>query len=161
MSAIFISHSSKDSMASQWCFAESTHAKALGKQIFPIKIGDITIKTVLTSRQVMVNKEDAYQRLLRGLKVAGLDPTSSFNWDGSRAAISWTYGIPGRRCCCFFRGGCPDPAGIRTLKPPPAIRRGTPGTCAGISFFEIRGSTGLAKYPRRTETISCVITFKR
>ena len=78
---------SKDSMASQWCFAEITHAKALGKQIFPIKIGDCTINTVLTSSQVIdltINKEEAYQRLWRGLKVAGLDPAHSFDWDGSR-----------------------------------------------------------------------------
>ena len=39
---------SKDSMASKWCFAEITHAKSLGRHVFPIKVGECTINTVLT-----------------------------------------------------------------------------------------------------------------
>jgi hypothetical protein len=78
---------SKDSMASQWVFAEITHAKALGKHIFPIKVGDCTINTVLMATQVLdltANQEEAYQQLWRGLKSAGLDPANAFDWDGSR-----------------------------------------------------------------------------
>ena len=79
---------SESSMSSMWCFAEITHAKALGKQIFPAKIGPCTINTVLTSRQVLDfsagSATQVYDRLRRGLKEAGLDPASAFDWDGSR-----------------------------------------------------------------------------
>src|SRR5271166_5083336 len=44
---------SKGSMASMWCFAEITHAKALGKTVFPIKIDDCIVNPILTSKQVL------------------------------------------------------------------------------------------------------------
>lgn len=79
---------SEHSMSSQWCFAEITHAKALGKPIFPAKIGPCEINTILTSRQMLdftTGATAAYERLRRGLKAAGLDPASAFDWDGSRS----------------------------------------------------------------------------
>lgn len=54
---------SKDSMTSNWCFAEITHAKALGKSVFPVKIDDCDVNTILTSRQVLdltKGKAEAY-----------------------------------------------------------------------------------------------------
>jgi len=78
---------SEHSMASHWCFAEITHAKALGKQVFPVKVAPCTIDPVLTSRQILdltTDREEAYQRLWRGLRAAGLDPADAFDWDGSR-----------------------------------------------------------------------------
>lgn len=47
---ILCSHAS---MASRWCFAEITHAKALGKPVFPIKIDDVQVDRVLTNVQVI------------------------------------------------------------------------------------------------------------
>ena len=79
---------SEHSMSSRWCFAEITHAKSLGKQVFPVKVGPCTIDSVLTSRQIIdltQNQKDAYHRLWRGLKVAGLDPANIFDWDCSRS----------------------------------------------------------------------------
>src|SRR5271165_3954344 len=74
---------SEKSMMSPWCFAEITHAKALGKQIFPAKIAACDINTVLTSRQILDftsgRPTEVYERLRRGLKEAGLDPASAFN----------------------------------------------------------------------------------
>jgi WD40 repeat protein len=78
---------SEHSMASHWCFAEITHAKALGKQVFPVKVEACEIDPVLTSRQILdltADREEAYDRLWRGLKAAGLDPADAFDWDGSR-----------------------------------------------------------------------------
>ena len=78
---------SQHSMASPWCFAEITHSKALGKHIFPVKIDDCSVKSVLLPYQVLdlkKDKEDAFRRLWRGLKQAGLDPADLFDWDGSR-----------------------------------------------------------------------------
>ena len=78
---------SEHSMASHWCFAEITHAKALGKQVFPVKVAPCTIDPVLTSSQILDltgDREEAYRRLWNGLRAAGLDPADAFDWDGSR-----------------------------------------------------------------------------
>lgn len=94
------------SMQSNWCFAEITHAKALGKQVFPLKVGDCVINTVLTSRQVLdltrSTAEDVYQRLFRGLKIAGLDPASSFNWDGKRPPYPGLMAFEEKDAAIFF-----------------------------------------------------------
>ena len=74
-------------MASPWCFAEITHARALGKALFPLKVADCEIHAVLRTVQVIdltEQREEGLDRLLRGLKAAGLDPANSFDWDGSR-----------------------------------------------------------------------------
>lgn len=75
------------SMASRWCFVEITHAKGLGKDVFPIKIDDAKVDPILTGKQVIdatVDWNDAYQRLEKGLLAAGLDPKGMFDWDGTR-----------------------------------------------------------------------------
>ncbi|MDF0651364.1 MAG: SUMF1/EgtB/PvdO family nonheme iron enzyme [Nitrospira sp.] len=78
---------SQTSMASRWCFAEMTHAKALGKTVFPIKINDVQVDRLITSAQVIdatTGWDEAYQRLERGLVAAGLDPKDLFDWDHRR-----------------------------------------------------------------------------
>lgn len=78
---------SEHSMASDWCFAEITHAKSMGKHVFPIRVAPCEIRSLLTEFQVLdltADKEDAYARLWRGLEIAGLDPKNMFDWDGSR-----------------------------------------------------------------------------
>lgn len=78
---------SNNSMASRWCFAEITHAKALGKHIIPIKVDNCTLDPLLSDLQVIdrtTNYEDAYRRLFIGLQKAGLDSKSTFDWDGTR-----------------------------------------------------------------------------
>lgn len=79
---------SQHSMASDWCFAEVTHARALGKAIFPIKIADCELKPILTDLQVLdltQNPEQGYHGLWSGLRAAGLDPFDTFAWNTSRA----------------------------------------------------------------------------
>ena len=81
---ILCSHAS---MASRWCFAEITHAKALGKSVFPIKIDDAQVDRILTSAQVIdatAGWDQAYQRLEKGFLAAGLDPKNLFDWDTRR-----------------------------------------------------------------------------
>jgi WD40 repeat protein len=78
---------SPHSMASIWCFAEITHARALGKAIFPVKIADCPIHSLLTTLQVLdltAGNGSSLDRLSHGLKAAGLDPTDSFDWGASR-----------------------------------------------------------------------------
>ena len=79
---------SEHSAASQWCFAEITQARALGKHLFPVKVATCEIPQFLNDVQITditVNHDDAYRRLLSGLKKAGLDPANAFEWDRTRA----------------------------------------------------------------------------
>ncbi|WP_323003429.1 TIR domain-containing protein [Denitromonas sp.] len=72
------------SMASDWCFAEMTHARALGKQLFPVIIDACTLRTVLLDTQTVDLRPDpeaGYARLWAGMRHAGLDPSDSFDWD--------------------------------------------------------------------------------
>ncbi len=78
---------SADAMASDWCFAEITHARALGKHIFPVRVAACELRPILLDVQVidlMHDAEAGYRRLWRGLETAGLDPSSVFEWDGER-----------------------------------------------------------------------------
>jgi WD40 repeat protein len=78
---------SRHSMASAWCFAEITHARAQGKALFPLKTDDAEITPLLRDLQVIdltSDRAQAWKRLSAGLVSAGLDPTRLFQWDGSR-----------------------------------------------------------------------------
>jgi hypothetical protein len=79
---------SPDSMASRWCFAEITQAKALGKALFPVVIRPCEVAGSLSDRQVVDmtsrGEEEGFQRLFDGLRAAGLDPVDSFGWDHRR-----------------------------------------------------------------------------
>ncbi|NLF55873.1 MAG: toll/interleukin-1 receptor domain-containing protein, partial [Thauera phenolivorans] len=79
---------SAHSMASDWCFAEITHARALGKRLFPVLIGECTLRALLLDTQVVdlrADPDDGYARLWRGMRGAGLDPADSFAWESGRA----------------------------------------------------------------------------
>lgn len=96
---------SEYSMASRWCFAEITHAKSLGKYLFPLKIGPCKIDTVLTSRQIIDftrDPEAAFQRLWEGLRIAGLDPADHFTWDTSRSPYPGMMAFEEADAAVFF-----------------------------------------------------------
>jgi hypothetical protein len=97
---------SKHSMSSSWCFAEITHAKALGKHIFPIKTSPCTIVGLLADVQTIditaIGEEEAYQRLWNGLKRAGLDPKDIFDWDGSRPPYPGLMAFEEQDAAVFF-----------------------------------------------------------
>ena len=76
---------SEHSMESDWCFAEITHARALGKIIFPVRVGPCNLRPALTELQVVdaiADRPAAYERLLQGLRTAGLEHL--FPWDPQR-----------------------------------------------------------------------------
>jgi len=82
---------SEHSMASRWCFLEVGLAKAMGKPIFPIKIGPCEIDPVLSVFQYVDlsdgaedGKSESYGRLWRGLRTEGFDPNDDFGWDRRR-----------------------------------------------------------------------------
>ena len=75
--------------ASAWCFAELTHARALGKPLLPVQLDDGAVPALLRDVQVIDlqpgrDRTAGWQRLLDGLAAAGLDPSAATDWDGSR-----------------------------------------------------------------------------
>ncbi|MHC4071716.1 MAG: nSTAND1 domain-containing NTPase, partial [Planctomycetota bacterium] len=99
---------SKQSMASKWCFMEITHARALGKPLFPVKIDDCRVDGVLTDRQLIdltVDKGEGYHRLFRGMLAAGLDPADALDWDGSRPPYPGLLCFQEQDAAIFFGRG--------------------------------------------------------
>ena len=70
-----IALSSKNYVASQWCFAEVAQARALGKRIFPLKLDGAALHPLLLDTQAIdwsgSENEDGVARLMRGLHDAG------------------------------------------------------------------------------------------
>jgi WD40 repeat protein len=96
---------SAHSMASPWCFAEITHARALGKALFPVKVSACEVHPLLKSVQVTdltMNKDEGFARLWGGLKAAGLDPADSFDWDGSRPPYPGLLAFEEKDAAIFF-----------------------------------------------------------
>lgn len=99
---------SEHSMASDWCFVEITHARALGKYIFPMRIAPCVVRPPLTELQVVdaiVDRPSAYERLLHGLRMAGLDDPAI--WDGSRPPYPGLMAFQEADAAVFF-GRDPD-----------------------------------------------------
>jgi len=96
---------SRHSMASRWCFMEITHARALGKHLFPVKIDACDLDGVLSDRQVIDitgNREEALERLGRGILACGLDPADAFDWDGSRSPYPGLLAFQEEDAAIFF-----------------------------------------------------------
>lgn len=58
-------------MAARWCFAEITHAKSLGKHVFPLKVEPCEIGPILTAHQGLDLTADPEDGLVMAL-VTGL-----------------------------------------------------------------------------------------
>lgn len=132
---------SRHSMASSWCFAEIAHGKSLGKHIFPLKIAPCTIAGLLEDVQIidmtLVGEEEAYQRLWRGLKAAGLDPKALFNWDNSRPPYPGLLAFEEEDAAIFFGRDCDIREGLGSLN---RIR-----TFGGSRLAVVLGASGSGK----------------
>jgi tetratricopeptide (TPR) repeat protein len=105
-------------MSSHWCFAEITHAKALGKHVLPVKIAACEINRVLTANQVLdltEEKEEGYRRLQRGLLAAGLDPDEPI-WDKSRPPYPGLMAFQEEDAAVFFGRDPEIQQGLETLR---------------------------------------------
>ena len=96
---------SEHSMASRWCFAEITHARSLGKHIFPIQVGDCAVDSLLSDLQILdylTDREAALARLGRGLRAAGVDAADPMDWDGSRPPYPGLLAFDEKDAAIFF-----------------------------------------------------------
>src|SRR6516162_4681699 len=74
-------------LASKWCFAEFTQARALGKAIFPAietPTGDTLISPDIQALNLLIDRDGGLERLKRELVRVALDAQGGFQWDARR-----------------------------------------------------------------------------
>jgi hypothetical protein len=93
------------SVASQWCFAEITLARSLGKPVFPLRLEAGVRLGLLDGVQWidLSGGETAFARLWAGLRRAGLDPANAFALGPAPIAISGPGAVRPRRRCGVLR----------------------------------------------------------
>ncbi|MCA8951040.1 MAG: TIR domain-containing protein [Planctomycetes bacterium] len=86
-----------------WCIAEITHARALGKPVFLVRLEDCELPDFLRDRQVGDLTDGRFDAgldgLWRGFEQAGLDPADTFTWSGD--------GSPYPGLCAFEAADAP------------------------------------------------------
>lgn len=128
------------SMASDWVFAEITHAKALGKHVFPVRVAPCEVRALLAEFQVIEladDLEEGYSRLWRGLRLAGLDPKNLFDWDGTRPPYPGLLAFQEEDTAIFFGRAAEIGEGLGLLQ---RLRR-----FGGSSWALILGASGSGK----------------
>lgn len=96
---------SEDSVASKWCFAELTHARALNKPVLPIRVSGCPLPDILRDSQAVdlaAEQETAYQRLWAELERIGISEEDGFAWDGTRPPYPGIFSFDERDAAIFF-----------------------------------------------------------
>jgi energy-coupling factor transporter ATP-binding protein EcfA2 len=92
------------SVASQWCFAEISHARALGKPVFPLRL-EASVRVGLLDDLQWIDLsegETAFAHLFSELRLAGLVPADSFAWDPTRSPYPGLEAFSGEDAAVFF-----------------------------------------------------------
>jgi WD40 repeat protein/energy-coupling factor transporter ATP-binding protein EcfA2 len=92
------------SVASQWCFAEISHARSLGKPVFPLRLeAGVRLGLIDDVQWIdLIKGETAFNRLFAGLRRAGLDAADSFAWDPTRSPYPGLESFSGDDAAVFF-----------------------------------------------------------
>lgn len=72
---------------SKWCFAELTHARALGRPIIPVVLDNTPLPEILRDTQfqpVQLDRAGMLERIRMGLEAAGIKADDSLAWDAGR-----------------------------------------------------------------------------
>ncbi|HEX2298971.1 MAG TPA: TIR domain-containing protein, partial [Pseudonocardiaceae bacterium] len=127
------------SVASQWCFAELSLARALGRPVFPVRLQPEVDLPLLAHLQWtdLTDSEPGLARLLAGLNSAGLDPADSFPWDPVRSPYPGLVPFAPEDAAVFF-GRQPETGRLVELLTP-TLQRG-PGR-----FVAVIGPSGSGK----------------
>ncbi len=99
---------SPDSVASKWCAVEVSLSRSVGKPVFPIAIRNTPRLPILADTQWIDFAGDgdaAIERLMRALRLAGLDPSDSFVWDGTRSPYPGLNAFAPEDAAVFFGRG--------------------------------------------------------
>ena len=127
-------------LASRWCFAEVTQARAAGKPVFVVKVAPCAIDSLLTDIQrvdLTTNSAEGYRCLARGLKEVGIDPSDAFTWDPSRPPYPGLLAFEEEDAAIFFGREADIQKGLETLD---GLRRRN-----GAPFVLCLGSSGSGK----------------
>jgi hypothetical protein len=90
--------------ASRWCFAELALARSLGKPIIPLRLDGAVGLPLLEDVQWidLADGEAAIDRLVAGLRLAGVDPADSFAWDRTRSPYPGLEPFAAEDAAVFF-----------------------------------------------------------
>jgi hypothetical protein len=78
---------SEVSVESRWCFAELSLARSLGRPVLPLRLQPgVELSLLADVHWVDLGDDDSgVDRVLAGLRAAGMDPADSFTWDPHRS----------------------------------------------------------------------------
>lgn len=96
---------SAESVASKWCFAELAQARALGKQVLPIRLGGHPLPDILRDVQaidVAAGADLDDRRLWEELARLGVSEEAGLAWDDTRAPYPGMLAFTERDAAVFF-----------------------------------------------------------
>jgi WD40 repeat protein len=96
---------SPNSVNSIWCNIELSLARSVGKPVFPVAIADTPRPQLLADTQWLdftTDADGAFDRLIDGLRHAGLDPRDSFTWDAHRSPYPGLQAFAPEDAAVFF-----------------------------------------------------------
>jgi hypothetical protein len=122
-------------LASKWCFAEFTQARALGKAIFLVietPTGDAQISPDIQTLNLLSDREGGLERLSRELVGIALDSQGGFEWDVSRPPFPGLLAFEEEDAAIYFGRDDGHPAPDRAARRAPRAGRRQADRAPGV-----------------------------